>query len=35
VNGDDDMGSFSVVRRLLLTDQRSGATRDLLAEGRA
>jgi hypothetical protein len=35
VNGDGDMGSFSVVRRLLLTDQRSGTTRDLLAEGRA
>ena len=35
VNGDGDMGSFSVARRLLLTDQQSGVTRDLLAEGRA
>lgn len=34
VNGDGDVGSFSVARRVLLTDQQTGATRDLLAEGK-
>lgn len=32
VNGDHDMGSFSVPRRLLVTDLRTGVTEDVLAE---
>ena len=30
VNGDGDMGSFSVARRVVLTDRQTGAERDLL-----